>query len=114
MPALRSTRNNLTRIIVKSARTKNSTVKLQSQSSSCSSSSSKRRITPDGEGTRPRAPSLFHPGTKPDDGTQMSASWVRQRIAGTQSLPVFTRWIALGIEDDEEHEDEDEELCGNA
>jgi hypothetical protein len=44
----------------------------------------------------------------------MSASWVRQRIAGTQSLPVFTRWIALGIEDDEEHEDEDEELCGNA
>jgi hypothetical protein len=72
------------------------------------------RITPDGEGTRPRAPSLFHPGTKPDDGTQMSASWVRQRIAGTQSLPVFTRWIAVGIEHEHEHENEDEELCGNA
>jgi hypothetical protein len=37
----------------------------------------------------------------------MSASWVRQRIAGTQSLPAFPRWIALGIEDDDdEHEDE--------
>jgi hypothetical protein len=54
----------------------------------------------DGEGARPRAPLLLHPATKPDDGAEMSASWVRQRIARTQSLPASTRWTALGIEDD--------------
>ena len=36
-----------------------------------------RRITPDGEGARPRVPLLLHPAPKPDDGAEMSASWVK-------------------------------------
>ena len=56
-----------------------------------------RRCTSDREGARPRAPSLLHPAPSRTMERKCQHHGVRQRIAGTQSLPRFLVGLKFGL-----------------